>query len=80
MARAGVRRARPRAEAQSYLFYLAWFVHNANSMLSTGDAHGAVFRGYALFSCSSLDDPDARDLLATTFGLAGTCPSGEGER
>jgi phospholipid/cholesterol/gamma-HCH transport system substrate-binding protein len=41
------------ADSQSYLFYLAWFAHNAASALSTQDAHGASFRGYAMFSCAS---------------------------
>ena len=72
---------KPGGGAESYLFYVAWFVHNANSMLSTQDAHGAVFRGYALFSCSSFDEPQLRDLIVTMFGLAGTCPAAaEGER
>jgi phospholipid/cholesterol/gamma-HCH transport system substrate-binding protein len=37
-----------------YLFWIDWFAHNADSMLSSGDAHGGVWRGLALFSCSSL--------------------------
>ena len=39
--------------SESYLFWLAWFAHNANSMLSTQDAHGAVVRGFAITSCAS---------------------------
>ena len=34
-----------------YLFWLAWFAHNGNSVLSTGDAHAAVFRAESIFSC-----------------------------
>ena len=65
------------ADAESYLFYLAWFAHNANSTLSSQDAHGAVFRGYALFSCGSQEaDSQLTALLGTLFGAAGTCPGG----
>jgi phospholipid/cholesterol/gamma-HCH transport system substrate-binding protein len=53
---------------ESYLYYLAWFAHNAASTLSTQDAHGAVFRGYAMFSCASSGSPIAEAL----FGAA--CP------
>ena len=63
-------------DSKSYLFWLAWFAHNANSMLSTQDAHGAVFRGYALFSCGSLDVPQLAELMTTVFGRAGACPGG----
>lgn len=65
-------------DSESYLFWLAWFFHNATSTLSTEDAHGAVFRGYALFSCSSFDQEQLADLLVTMFGFAGTCPPAEG--
>ena len=65
-------------DAESYLFYLAWFAHNANSTLSSQDAHGAVFRGYALFSCGSQEaDAQLTDLVQALFGAAGTCPGGE---
>ena len=43
----------PNKGSKSYLFWLAWFAHNANSMLSTQDAHGAVIRGFAIVSCAS---------------------------
>lgn len=60
---------------QSYLFWLAWFAHNANSMLSTEDAHGAVWRGYAILDCSSFHgSPAFASLLSSVLGLNGTCP------
>jgi len=67
-------------DSESYLFWLAWFAHNAASLMSTQDANGAVWRGYALFSCSSFDQEQAAELLTTMFGLAGTCPPAEGGR
>jgi phospholipid/cholesterol/gamma-HCH transport system substrate-binding protein len=63
-------------DSKSYLFWLAWFAHNANSTLSTQDAHGAVFRGYAQFSCGTGDIPALAELTATLFGQAGICPGG----
>jgi phospholipid/cholesterol/gamma-HCH transport system substrate-binding protein len=38
---------------KSYLFWFAWFAHNAGSMISTQDANGAVWRGMAMFSCAT---------------------------
>lgn len=59
---------------QSYLFWFAWFAHNANSMLSTEDAQGAAWRGLALTSCDSLTQPGAiGDILRTLIGRPGVC-------
>jgi phospholipid/cholesterol/gamma-HCH transport system substrate-binding protein len=44
----------PPGNEEGYLFWTSWFFHNAASMLSTQDAHGAAWRGLALFSCSTL--------------------------
>ncbi len=44
----------PPGDEEGYLFWTAWFFHNAASMLSTEDAHGSAWRGLALFSCSTL--------------------------
>lgn len=44
----------PAGKEEGYLFWLAWFAHNANSMLSTSDAHGGGWRGQLIFSCSNL--------------------------
>lgn len=46
----------PQGSEEGYLFWLAWFVHNADSMLSTGDAHGAVWHGLVTASCSTIAD------------------------
>jgi phospholipid/cholesterol/gamma-HCH transport system substrate-binding protein len=66
-------------DSQSYLFWMAWFAHNLNSALSTGDSHGAVLRGYAMFSCSSPEPPEELDPLFDALGLAGACKK-EGAR
>jgi phospholipid/cholesterol/gamma-HCH transport system substrate-binding protein len=44
----------PPGGEEGYLFWLSWFAHNANSLFSVEDAHGAVWRGLATGSCSSL--------------------------
>jgi phospholipid/cholesterol/gamma-HCH transport system substrate-binding protein len=44
----------PPGSEEGYLFWVSWFFHNAASMLSTQDAHGAQWRGLVLFSCSTL--------------------------
>jgi phospholipid/cholesterol/gamma-HCH transport system substrate-binding protein len=66
----------PGGSNQGYLYWLAWFAHNSDSVLSTEDAHGAVARGLGLFSCSSVSQPgSAAQLMALLFGAAPTaCP------
>ena len=43
----------PPGPEEGYLFWLAWFNHNANSILSIEDAHGGVWRGLVVLGCSS---------------------------
>ena len=43
----------PPGSEEGYLFWLAWFTHNANSILSIEDAHGSVWRGLVMVGCSS---------------------------
>jgi phospholipid/cholesterol/gamma-HCH transport system substrate-binding protein len=43
----------PPGPEEGYLFWLAWFQHNANSILSIEDAHGAIWRGLVVLGCSS---------------------------
>ncbi|MCW2991785.1 MAG: hypothetical protein JWM73_2379 [Solirubrobacterales bacterium] len=65
----------PGGDQRSYLFWLAWFAHNANSMISTQDAHGATWRGMALFSCASLAQPGPNaQVINAILGLKQVCP------
>jgi phospholipid/cholesterol/gamma-HCH transport system substrate-binding protein len=58
-----------------YLYWLAWFFHNANSMLSTEDANGAVWRGMLISSCSAGNQPGATgELVKALIGKASGCP------
>ncbi len=43
----------PPGPEEGYLFWTAWFFHNADSVLSIQDAHGGVWRGALMVSCSS---------------------------
>ena len=64
----------PPGEAKGYLFWLAWFAHNANSMISTQDANGAVWRGMAVFSCSTFAQPGAAaQVLEEIVGRPSAC-------
>ena len=64
----------PPGDDEGFLFWLAWFSHNAASALSTGDANGAVFRGQVLTSCDpSTGRPAAGNLLNVLFGPLLAC-------
>jgi len=43
----------PPGREEGYLYWLAWFTHNANSILSIEDAHGVAWRGQLITSCST---------------------------
>jgi phospholipid/cholesterol/gamma-HCH transport system substrate-binding protein len=59
---------------QSYLFWLAWFVHNINSLTSTGDANSRLVNGFGIVSCSTLTSLSAvRNLLAPLIANNPVC-------
>jgi phospholipid/cholesterol/gamma-HCH transport system substrate-binding protein len=65
----------PPGPEEGYLFWLAWFAHNANSALSTEDAHGPAIRGQIIFSCSSVtSQPSLSPLLQAISGNLPVCP------
>ena len=55
-----------------FLYWLAWFAHNANSFISNADANGPVWRTLLLTDCASLKSfsfgPLLTGLLGTTLG------------
>jgi phospholipid/cholesterol/gamma-HCH transport system substrate-binding protein len=60
---------------EGYLFWLAWFAHNTDSMLSLDDAHGSVWRTLGLVSCASVtQQPQLAPLLEAVTGVAPVCP------
>jgi phospholipid/cholesterol/gamma-HCH transport system substrate-binding protein len=66
----------PGSKNKSFLYWTAWFAHNANSVFSTQDAHGAVVRGLVMGSCQSLAQPGvAGDVLKLLLGSNSGCGS-----
>jgi phospholipid/cholesterol/gamma-HCH transport system substrate-binding protein len=54
----------PPGRDEGFLFWAAWFAHNTDSIMSAGDANGAVFRGLALGSCSTLTEQPGLSKIA----------------
>ena len=44
----------PPGKEEGYLFWLPWFMHNSDSVVSIEDAHGVAIRGLILFGCTGL--------------------------
>ncbi len=64
----------PPGKEEGYLFWLPWFLHNSNSVVSLEDAHGAVFRGLVLFGCSSLPSVILANPALAPFLQLPLCP------
>jgi phospholipid/cholesterol/gamma-HCH transport system substrate-binding protein len=67
----------PPGREEGYLFWLAWFAHNASSIVSIEDAHGAAWRGLSMMGCSSFAETPVGAALAAAQAL-GACPSASG--
>lgn len=61
----------PGGKDQGYLFWMAWFMHNLNSVGTTGDANGAVLRAAAFAGCNSIQDIKQ---VQAALGQFGICP------
>ncbi|WP_205696245.1 MCE family protein [Conexibacter sp. SYSU D00693] len=64
----------PEGKEEGYLFWLAWFAHNVNSMTSTQDANGGGWRGQLVFSCSNVQVGQLLLPLLAPAAQAGICP------
>ena len=65
----------PAGKEEGYLFWTAWFAHNASSILSIQDAQGVAWRGQALLSCSSYGAlPKVAPLLQLFIAPNPACP------
>jgi phospholipid/cholesterol/gamma-HCH transport system substrate-binding protein len=64
----------PPGPEEGYLFWVAWFIHNANSILTTEDAHGATWRGLVMGGCSSLGQLVGSNPALAPLGAAQICP------
>jgi phospholipid/cholesterol/gamma-HCH transport system substrate-binding protein len=58
----------PGGNNPGFLYWLAWFAHNADSFISNSDANGPVWRTVALSSCASLKSFAFGALLETLVG------------
>jgi phospholipid/cholesterol/gamma-HCH transport system substrate-binding protein len=62
----------PGGKNPGFLYWLAWFAHNANSFISNTDANGPAWRALILATCPSLKafafGPLIQTLLGTNFG------------
>ncbi len=58
----------PGGKNQGFMYWFAWFAHNANSFLSTQDANGSVWRGMGVAPCSVLNSTPFGPLLAQLVG------------
>jgi phospholipid/cholesterol/gamma-HCH transport system substrate-binding protein len=63
----------PGGRNPGFLYWLAWFAHNLDSFISTGDAHGPVWRGLVMVSCGSLRGTALGPLLETVLGTTFGC-------
>lgn len=64
----------PPGSEEGYLFHLAWFAHNADSLLSLQDAHGVVWRGLVMVGCSSLGQAIKVNPALAPLNDAAVCP------
>ncbi len=51
-----------------FLYWLAWFAHNADSFLSTADANGGGWRGLLTLTCADFQSSTLGTLLDTLLG------------
>ncbi len=62
----------PGGKNPGFLYWLAWFAHNADSFISNSDANGPVWRTVVLATCPGLKSlpagPILEQLLGTNFG------------
>ena len=64
----------PPGSEEGYLFWTAWFFHNANSILGVEDAHGATWRGLVMFGCSTAGEVVKQAPALAPTGEVPACP------
>jgi phospholipid/cholesterol/gamma-HCH transport system substrate-binding protein len=64
----------PPGDEEGYLFWTAWFVHNAASILTTEDAHGATWRGLAMVGCSTFGQVLGSNPALAPLAAVPVCP------
>jgi hypothetical protein len=56
-----------------FLYWLSWFVHNADSFIGNSDANGPVWRSIVLTSCAGLKSLSLGQLIETVLGTNFGC-------
>jgi phospholipid/cholesterol/gamma-HCH transport system substrate-binding protein len=69
----------PPGPEEGFLFWTAWFMHNADSILSIEDAHGAAWRGLVVVGCSSLATVTAVTPALAPLKDLPVCPKSSGQ-
>ena len=64
----------PPGPEEGYLFWLAWFAHNDDSLLSIEDAQGAVWRGLVMVGCSTAGQLIASNPALAPLAASAVCP------
>jgi phospholipid/cholesterol/gamma-HCH transport system substrate-binding protein len=64
----------PPGPEEGFLFWLAWYIHNGNSVLTVEDAHGVAWRGLVMFGCSTLGSIIASNPALAPLGSLPICP------
>lgn len=64
----------PEGREEGYLFYAAWFFHNASTVLSVEDSHGVAWRGLVMFGCSTVSEVLASSPAFEPIATADVCP------
>lgn len=63
----------PGGRNPGFLYWLAWFAHNADSFISTSDANGPVWRTLLVSSCSALKSTTGLQILKQLLGKRAGC-------
>lgn len=66
----------PGGDQRSYLFYLSWFAHNGNSLVSGEDSNGVFWHGSVIASCSTATNgvTALAQVLGPIVAKTGLCP------
>jgi phospholipid/cholesterol/gamma-HCH transport system substrate-binding protein len=65
----------PPGPEEGYLFWLAWYIHDGNSVLSVEDAHGVAWRGLVMFGCSTLGQVLSANPALAPIAALPLCPA-----
>jgi len=63
----------PPGDDEGFLFWVAWFFHNANSFLANEDANGSMWRGVLVTDCRTLTKASAALQQVMTALLPTSC-------